>query len=320
MKDHRSMMLDLQKTHDVIYDLLKNRQFHYIDIPMHDNIGDLLIMQGTLAFFKKKNLSPKTTSTASAFKPEWVGKDDILVFHGGGNFGDLYPNINDLREDIITRFPDNRIVMLPQTIFFSTDAKRDASAAVFRRHRDVHIFIRDRVSQQIAQRFSDHVYLVPDMAHQLYPITGVPGGKGVLRIERVDVEKPAVPESLRDLTFDTRTDWVEVVGSEKNLIDFAWRLEGRFNARNWQALQKKLGPWYWVPVAQRFSNKAVALFSRHDHIVTDRLHGHILSCLMDKRNTVIDNSYGKNSTYINEWTGQSDLVRLVKAEPCVSPT
>ena len=43
MKAHRSMMLDLQKKHDVIHELLKNKNFHYIDIPMHDNIGDLLM-------------------------------------------------------------------------------------------------------------------------------------------------------------------------------------------------------------------------------------------------------------------------------------
>lgn len=312
MKNHRLMMSDLQKKHDIIHDLLIDKDFHYIDIPMHDNIGDLLIMQGTLAFFKKKNLMPKTTSTSWGFDPAWVKPGDVLVFHGGGNFGDLYSNINDLREEIITRFPNNRIVMLPQTIFFKSDEKRDQSAAVFRRHPDVHIFIRDRVSQQIAGLFSDNVYLVPDMAHQLYPIASVSNGKGVLRIERVDVEKPVVPESLKDLRFDTRTDWVEVVGKEKRLIAFGWRLQGGFIKYGWQPLRKLLGPLYWVPVAQRFSSRAVALFSRHDHIVTDRLHGHILSCLMDKQNTVIDNSYGKNSTYIDEWTGDSDLVRLVK--------
>jgi pyruvyl transferase EpsO len=312
MKTHRSMMLDLQKKHDVIYELLKNKNFHYIDIPMHDNIGDLLIMQGTLAFFKKKGLSPKTTSTAWAFDPAWVKPGDILVFHGGGNFGDLYTNINELREEIIGRFPNNRIVMMPQTIFFSSDESRDRSAAAFRRHPDVHIFVRDKVSQRIATQFSDHVYLVPDMAHQLYPLAGSQRGQGVLRIERVDVEKPVVPESLKHLKFDTRTDWVEVIGAEKRWINLGWRLQGSFIARGWQTCRKLLGPVYWVPVAQRFSSKAVDLFSRHDHIVTDRLHGHILSCLMDKKNTVIDNSYGKNSTYINEWTAGSDLVQLVK--------
>lgn len=313
MKNHRSVMLDLQKKHNVIYELLKGKNFHYIDIPMYDNIGDLLIMQGTLSFFKKKNLSPKTTSTASAFNPAWVQPGDILVFQGGGNFGDLYTNINDLREEIITRFPNNRVVILPQTIYFTTKEKCDRSASIFRRHPDVHIFVRDKVSQEIGSQFSDHVYLAPDMAHQLYPIISNSNGQGVLRIARVDAEKSVVPNSLKDLRFDTCIDWVELIGTEKRLIDFGWRLQSGFMALRWQTCLKLLAPWYWMPVAQRFSSKAVALFSRHDHIVTDRLHGHILSCLMDKKNTVIDNSYGKNSTYIDEWTVDSDLVQLVEA-------
>jgi len=307
------MMLDLQNKHDTIHDLLRGRDFHYIDIPMHDNIGDLLIMQGTLAFFKKKGLSPRTISTSWAFDPSWVKPADILVFHGGGNFGDLYANINEIREQIITRFPNNRIVLLPQTVFFTSEVTRDRSVAVFRRHPDVHIFVRDKASQRIANLFSGHVYLAPDMAHQLYPIASDGGaGTGVLRIERVDTEKPVVPASLKDARFDTRTDWIEVVGKEKRLIDFAWRIQAAFIKRGWQTCKKLIGPWYWIPVAQRFSSRAVALFARHEHIVTDRLHGHILACLMDKPHTVIDNSYGKNSTYIDEWTAHSDLVRLVK--------
>jgi pyruvyl transferase EpsO len=320
MKNHRAMMLELQKNHDVIHDLLKHQPFHFIDVPMYDNIGDLLIMQGTLAFFKKKNLSPKTLSLAEAFESSWVAPGDVLVFQGGGNFGDLYPNINDLREQIITRHPNNRVVILPQTIFFKSDAQRDRSAAAFRTHPDVHIFTRDRVTQAIARQFTDHVYLAPDMAHQLYPITPTASGTGVLRIERVDVEKPAEPESIRHLRYATRTDWVELLGSQKKLIDFAWRMDGRFAKRHMAFARKWFCRLYWLPVAQRFSNQAIDLFSRHDHIVTDRLHGHILSCLLDKKNTVIDNSYGKNSTYMNEWTGQSELVTLVEAAPCASPT
>jgi Exopolysaccharide biosynthesis protein len=47
-------------------------------------------------------------------------------------------------------------------------------------------------------------------------------------------------------------------------------------------------------------------------VVTDRLHGHILACLMDKKHVVIDNSYGKNSTYMNQWTIESPLTTLVR--------
>jgi pyruvyl transferase EpsO len=58
--------------------------------------------------------------------------------------------------------------------------------------------------------------------------------------------------------------------------------------------------------------RAVDLFASHDHIVTDRLHGHILACLMNKPSTIVDNSYGKNSSYVSQWTMSSPLVSLKK--------
>lgn len=313
MKNHRSMILHFWKTHEGVYKMLKGKKFHYIVILLQDNIGDLLTMKGTLAFFKKKNFLLKTTSAAWAFDPVWVRPDDNLVFYGGRDCGDLYANINDLHEGIITRFRNNRVVMLPRTICFTTDKKRDRSTSVFRRHPCVHIFVRNKVSPQIAAQFSDHAYLTPDMAHQLYPIPSKDICEGVLRIERVDIGKPAVQDSLKDMRYDTRVSWVEAVGTEKRLIDFARRLQDRFIARGWRVCQKLVRPWYWVPVAQRFSSKAVALFSRHDHIVTDRLHMHILSSFMDKKNIPINNSFGKNFAYINGRTVENDPVRLAGA-------
>ena len=34
------------------------------------------------------------------------------------------------------------------------------------------------------------------------------------------------------------------------------------------------------------------------------MHGHILACLVDVPNIVIDNSYGKNSGYYKQWTSR----------------
>jgi len=45
-------------------------------------------------------------------------------------------------------------------------------------------------------------------------------------------------------------------------------------------------------------------------VVTDRLHGHILSFVMSVRSTVLDNCYGKNSRYATAWTADSELVTL----------
>ena len=63
----------------------------------------------------------------------------------------------------------------------------------------------------------------------------------------------------------------------------------------------------WVFHIRKISNKAAILFSSHDVVITSRLHGHILSCLVDTPSQIIDNSYGKNLSYYNQWTKSLDL-------------
>ncbi|MBX4758626.1 polysaccharide pyruvyl transferase, partial [Klebsiella sp. CVUAS 8534.2] len=46
-------------------------------------------------------------------------------------------------------------------------------------------------------------------------------------------------------------------------------------------------------------------------IITSRMHGHILSCLVNRNSKIIDNSYGKNSGYFNEWTNKTELSSLL---------
>ena len=47
---------------------------------------------------------------------------------------------------------------------------------------------------------------------------------------------------------------------------------------------------------------AFRFLSRGRVVVTDRLHGHILSVLLNKPNVILDNSYQKLSTYHAAWT------------------
>ncbi|MBS4162042.1 pyruvyl transferase, partial [Klebsiella pneumoniae] len=59
-------------------------------------------------------------------------------------------------------------------------------------------------------------------------------------------------------------------------------------------------------------NKSVRFFSRYESVVTSRLHGHILSCLLQKENVVIDNSYGKNANYYNTWMKDIPNTKLIQ--------
>ena len=45
-------------------------------------------------------------------------------------------------------------------------------------------------------------------------------------------------------------------------------------------------------------------------MITDRLHGHILCVLLGIPHVILDNRYGKLSTYHRTWTAEVDGVHL----------
>ena len=66
--------------HEALLELIGDAPFHYVDIPTHGNVGDLLIMHGTLAFFRKHRLSPKLIAPYDAYDPAWIDEGDVIVF------------------------------------------------------------------------------------------------------------------------------------------------------------------------------------------------------------------------------------------------
>lgn len=303
---------ELMTKHAVLLNLIGKRPFHYVDIPVHGNIGDLLIMQGTLAFFKKHNLKPRLVSSFSPYSLDWITQDDVIVFHGGGNFGDLYSGPHSLRERVAATKPGNRIIILPQSIHFSSPEKEAESAAIFRRHPDLHLCVRDRISFEQARAFTDNVYLLPDMAHQLYPLgrNGYDKTGDALLITRVDDEK-LDHDNLPSVRVKTHTDWPQFVGKRERTIE-----KFRFVVRNMARLglghlaQVVISP-LWIWYANRLVDDAIRMFAKHNLVISDRLHGHILAVLMDMPVQVLDNSYGKNSRYTAMWTLRSRLVTLL---------
>jgi pyruvyl transferase EpsO len=316
---HEALSIDLISRHEVLVDLIGCAPFHYVDIPTHGNIGDLLIMQGTLAFFRKHGLVPKLIAPYFAYDTRWIAAEDVIVFHGGGNFGDLYSCYQELREQVVQDYRENRIIILPQSLHFSSREKMLQSAKIFRSHADVHICVRDQVSYQMAQEFSDKVYLLPDMAHQLYPMHegSEQASTGNLRIARVDDESLS-PDESSDSAFATVTDWPAFVGAREEQINLFRRAIGGFYRRGMGRPANKILTRMWIAYSARLVADAARLFARHELIITDRLHGHILACLLRKKNIVLDNSYGKNSRYVEAWTGDSELVRLQNAHPALS--
>lgn len=267
---------------------------YYLDYPVHTNVGDLLIMKGTETFFNNYNIRVVARYSANNYPKNFViPQGHVIVMHGGGNVGDLYPLYQRFRERIAVAHPSHRIVILPQTVYFSSkNAQRD-SFSLLAKHKDLHLFVRDRDSYRKASELLRNVSLSPDMAHQLWPIKPVHSPKyKTLFHDRRDKEHAGLSSPI---AFTHRKDWKELFTSYD-------RIKNRQYLDFLPAINPHAAADLWYRLADRYIEKAIQEYSSYETIVTSRLHGHILACLMGKPNILLNNSYGKNASYYQAWT------------------
>ncbi len=139
-----------------------------VDVPNHSNVGDSAILC-ELAWLKAIG-APRPDYICDIYSyresdlRQRVPHGTILI-HGGGYLGDLWKAQQTLREQIVSAFPDHRIVQLPQTIHFQSPAALERAAALFSNHKQLTIVARDRVSFDLASaRLKCRALLAPDCA------------------------------------------------------------------------------------------------------------------------------------------------------------
>lgn len=283
---------------------------YYLDYPVYNNGGDLLIMKGTEAFFRDNEINVLARYSVLDCPLSLKVPDGVtIVLQGGGNFGDLYSTHQKLRERIVAQHPRHRVVILPQTIFYKSDIELKKTARIFNGHKDVHFFVRDTVSYELAKKefHQTNVYLSPDMAHQLWPIKpkGQPHAE-MLYFFRKDIEKTKNQNQYESVSGPGSVfkDWETVYNRiDRKIIRTtnSWLKSGK---------GRSLARWFWYKYSDRMVHTAIKEFSKYRTVTTSRLHGHILACLLDQPNVLLDNSYGKNSNYYAAWTKNNPKSRL----------
>ncbi|MEB4871367.1 polysaccharide pyruvyl transferase family protein [Priestia megaterium] len=297
------------KLKDQLRNILKvipsGSKIYYLDYPLHTNVGDLLIYKGSEKFFENNNIKVKARYSVFNFPQNLsIPKDCIIVFHGGGNFGDLWVSHQHFRESVISKYSHHRIVILPQTLYFKDNNNYIKAKKLFSKHPDLHIYARDKRSLNQLKGFSKNLYLSPDMAHELWPLTpSTPSQKKPLYLLRRD----------KEVNKNNRFK----IGTNQDVFD--WNdLVTKKDSKRVQEIKKEYqnkkvsNAVAWSKFSDSLINKAVSLFSTHNNVITTRLHGHILACLLNKENTLYDNSYGKNYQYYRTWTHQVNKTKFIK--------
>ncbi len=280
-----------------------HRRVALIGFPNHGNVGDSAIWLGELELLRALEVDLVYVSDTDAYDEAALRRrigDGVILFHGGGNLGDLWPRHQPLREAVVSAFGTNAVVLLPQSIHFRDPANAERASAVFGRHERLAVTVRDETSLRIGSELfgADRTTLCPDSAVRApVPSSSSRAVHDIVFLARRDHEVAHPPDAmpLQDVHV---TDWV---------TDLPWTQE--FLQLKGAAQTHEEREAAYRRQAEAVVRSGLDVLAGGRVILTDRLHAHLLCLLMQLPHVLLDNSYGKVRSYYEAWTAPSDLVR-----------
>lgn len=225
-----------------------------------------------------------------------------IMFHGGGNFGDIWDKDQSLREIVVADFPDYPIRSFPQTYKFKNPKKLAIAQRIYGKHLDLQLTVRDTVSYsqlQIDFGAKHQILLAPDLATMLFTVPVGPiltrpydflvqfrndGEGGQYHASNSgtynDLQTLMSSNGTEAMTSILRGDWQDCEPTGISGLPFAEKARRRVEAgRQW--------------------------LSSADLVLSDRLHVHILSTIWGIDHIAIEEGwYRKLMTYQETWLSE----------------
>ncbi|PVD31819.1 hypothetical protein C0Q70_07237 [Pomacea canaliculata] len=298
---------EMQRLHvQVLTSLLAGRRHAMLmDFATYENKGDAAITAGQVALLKRLNVTivfscstylcnDKSLTKAREISKTYNSTSLIILLQGGGNVLG-YPGFDTAGKRILNLFPDFPSLLFSQSIWLhkGNQAHLNKCREIYSHRENLTIFLRDRQSLGLAQKHfpGTKLMLMPDMAFGLglVPRT-MPPTHDILWIKRADDESsgykvPEIPTNLSVYVGDWR-EWKTNQGNTPMETSFLMAFNG------------------------------LSFLQRGRVVITDRLHGHILSVLLGIPHVLIDNPpYFKLSSFRRSWTaGLSNTVLVTTGE------
>ena len=269
----------------------------------YGNLGDVAITYAQRQFLQKNFpeydvIEFEITNTFTGMKSlkQYIRQEDIITIVGGGNFGDLYDDIEFARQFIIRNFPKNKIVIFPQTITFSKSLSGRLrllwAKILYNTHKDLTIFVREEFSYEEYRSVFKKIEKAPDIVMSMD--YAEPDGferEGVTVCFRDDKEN-GVDMYVKDLLVS------EI--SKQCCVQIKDTHVG--NKNNLQELYAEL-------------HNLIEIFQKSRVVVTDRLHGMILSYITHTPCVALCGGSQKISGCY-QWIAESNYVKLIEADIC----
>lgn len=98
---------------------------------------------------------------------ENIQKKDLITVPGGGNFGDIYLTAGLVQQAIFFSFPENNIIIFPQTIHFSSEKSLILRNVKYlaKKNKNIIICARERISFEMIKNYfpRNKCLLIPDV-------------------------------------------------------------------------------------------------------------------------------------------------------------
>jgi len=281
----------------------QHKNYAYIFLAAdYGNLGDVAITYAQTKFLEKyldKNFQvieiPISESLEGLhFVKKHIKPHDIVTTVGGGNLGDLYDQIEYIRQLAVRFFPGNKFISFPQTFDFS-DSEHGNKALnkakkVYNSHADFYIVAREITSYGLMKKhfINAKVLLTPDIVISLDKQEPIKKRKGVVICMRNDKEKSLSDEQSAFINLAIADRFESVTYYDTHINKSKLTVQER---------EKEL-------------NQIWDTFRSAELVVTDRLHGMIFCYITNTPCLVFQNNNHKvRETY--EWIKGNSNINLI---------
>lgn len=244
-----------------------------VGIPHHGNLGDNaialaeeMILEQNFSQYPIYQIPEKFLYKCIDKVKQFINKEDILLLHGGGNIGDTYLVPEKGRRKVIELFPDNKIIIFPQTAFFenneSGNIELEISKQIYNKHNNLIIMAREEKSYNFMKEhfYNAQVYLTPDIVMSMNK-SGNLNRENITFLFRMDKEKTLTDNEITKIKEVILKKYDKYILSDMHLGEDVINIAGDIRKT---ALDNKFNE-----------------FKSSKLVITDRLHGMIFAAITE---------------------------------------
>lgn len=283
---------------------MKKRKIILMGAPYYGNLGDNAIFYAQQEFIKE-NLGedsffymPEVCAHRRLDKiKKHCTNEDIIILQGGGNMGNMYIWWEEIRRNVIQAFPNNKIIIFPQTIDFEDteegNIELEKTKKIYNNHKNLTILAREEKSYKIMKQIftNNNVILTPDIVMYLNETKKDSLREGVLLVLRDDKEANLNSKNRDEIKQSCEKYFDKIKNTDTHLghnRDYVWDNERK------KILQDKFDE-----------------FRHSELVITDRLHGMIFAAITSTPCIAFDNKNHKIKHSV-KWLEKLGYIRYIE--------